>query len=254
MSDTPLLPAGVGMSRLRVYPWQTRDHLHGGSPHMHLTCTECYAVLGGRGELHTLTADGLSRVPLAAGDAVWFTPGTIHRAVNVEDLNVQVIMENDGLPEAGDAVMTFPPEHLADPEAYAAAASLGDGLPAERQDRARARRDLAVQGFERLVADVEHGSGELLQEFYRTAAALVAGRLDTWEASWRAKALAAAEATGEQIAALRRGDVSHLGRARVARIGAPEQDTLGMCGFLAVYPRERALDGRGEGGASPRSA
>ncbi len=238
--ETPLLPAGVGLSRLRVYPWETADHLHGGSPHMHLTCTECYAVLGGRGELHTLTADGLRRVPLAAGDAVWFTPGTIHRAVNIDGLQVQVIMQNDGLPEAGDAVMTFPPAHLADPQAYAAAAALGDGLPAERQERARARRDLAIQGFERLVDDVENGSGEALQEFYRSAAALVAGRLDTWEAAWRAKALAAAEATGAQIAALRRGDVEHLRQATVAKIAAPEQDVLGMCGFLAVYPRDQA--------------
>ncbi|GHH81937.1 hypothetical protein GCM10018793_40520 [Streptomyces sulfonofaciens] len=244
MSDTPLLPAGVGMSRLRVYPWETADHLHGGSPHMHLTCTECYVVLGGRGELHTLTADGLSRVPLAAGDAVWFTPGTIHRAVNIDGLQVQVIMQNDGLPEAGDAVLTFPPEHLADPEAYAAAASLGDGLPAERQERARARRDLAVSGFERLVADVTGGSGGALTEFYRSAAALVSGRLDTWEAAWRAKALAAAEATGAQIAALRRGDTGHLRQARVARIAAPDQDVLGMCGFLAVYPRGSAVEPR----------
>jgi mannose-6-phosphate isomerase-like protein (cupin superfamily) len=240
MSDIPLLPAGVGLSRLRVYPWETADQLHGGSPHMHLTCTECYAVLGGRGELHTLTLEGLRRVPLAAGDAVWFTPGTIHRAVNVDDLQVQVIMQNDGLPEAGDAVLTFPPEHLADPEAYAAAVSLGDGLPAERQERARARRDLAISGFARLVDDVENGSGEALREFYKAAAALVSDRLDTWEAAWRAKALAAAEATGEQIAALRRGDVDHLGRATVAKIAAPEQDALGMCGFLAKYPRERA--------------
>lgn len=240
MSDTPLLPAGVGLSRLRVYPWATEDNLHGGSPHLHLTCTECYAVLGGRGELHTLTADGLRRIPLEAGDAVWFTPGTIHRAVNIDDLQVQVVMQNDGLPEAGDAVMTFPAEHLADPAAYGAAFSLGDGSPVERQQRAKARRDLAISGFERLVDDVENGSGEALQEFYRAAAALVAGRLDTWEAAWRAKALAAAEATGEQIAALRRGDIGHLRQASVARIAAPEQDTLGMCGFLAVYPRDRA--------------
>jgi mannose-6-phosphate isomerase-like protein (cupin superfamily) len=238
--DTPLLPGGIGMSRLRVYPWQTADDLHGGSPHLHLTCTECYAVLGGRGELHTLTGDGLRRVPLAAGDVVWFTPGTIHRAVNLGGLQVQVIMENDGLPEAGDAVLTFPPEHLRDPQAYAAVAGLGDGSPAARQERARARRDLAISGFERLVDDVVDGTGEALQEFYRSAAALVAGRLDTWEAAWRAKALAAAEATGAQIAALRRGDVGHLRQAKAARIAAPEQDVLGMCGFLAVYPPGRA--------------
>jgi hypothetical protein len=236
----------VGLSRLRVYPWATEDNLHGGSPHLHLTCTECYAVLGGRGELHTLTADGLRRIPLEAGDAVWFTPGTIHRAVNIDNLQVQVVMQNDGLPEAGDAVMTFPAEHLTDPEAYAAVFSLGDGSPVERQQRAKARRDLAISGFERLVDDVKNGSGEALAEFYRAAAGLVSGRLDTWEAAWRAKALAAAEATGAQIAALREGDVSHLQEASVAKIAAPEQDTLGMCGFLAVYPRDSAQRPTGE--------
>ncbi|MFJ4921984.1 cupin domain-containing protein [Streptomyces sp. NPDC088725] len=240
MTDAPLLPAGVGTSRLRAYPWATEDNLHGGSPHMHLTCTECYMVLSGRGELHTLTSEGLRRVPLEAGDAVWFTPGTIHRAVNIDSLEVQVIMQNDGLPEAGDAVMTLPEEHLTTPEAYAAAVSLGDGSPEERRERARARRDVAISGFRQLADDVENGRGEALQRFYRTATELVTGRLDTWETAWRAKALKAAETTGEQIAALRRGDFAHLNEAKVAKVPAPPQDVLGMCGFLAPYPRDRA--------------
>ena len=33
-------------------------------------------------------------------------------------------MQNAGLPEHGDAVLTFPPEILADPDAYARAATL----------------------------------------------------------------------------------------------------------------------------------
>ncbi|MFG1805576.1 cupin [Streptomyces sp. NPDC049040] len=239
MTDgVPLLPGGIGLSRLRVYPWPTEDGLHGGSPHMHLTCTECYCVLGGTGELHTLTADGLRRTPLAAGDAVWFTPGTIHRAVDTGGLDVMVLMQNDGLPEAGDAVMTFPPEHLADPTAYRAAASLGEGTPEERAARARERRDLAITGFRHLVEQVESGHGEALDAFHAAAAALVAPRLDAWEAAWRERAAAAAERTGRQIAALRRGDARHLGGAEVARLAAPPQDTLGMCGHLAPYRRD----------------
>lgn len=240
MTEAPLLPAGVGLSRLRVYPWDTEDGLHGGTPHLHLTCTECYSVLAGKGELHTLTADGLRRIPLEAGDAVWFTPGTIHRAVNVDGLRVQVVMQNDGLPEAGDAVMTLPPEYLTDPETYARAISLGDGPPQERERRARERRDLAIAGFATLVDNVENGDGTALERLYHTAAALVSGRLDTWEQAWRNKALAAAERTGEQIAALRRGEVGHLKDAAVARLAAPPQDVLGMCGFLAPYPRDKA--------------
>ncbi|WUH92044.1 cupin domain-containing protein [Streptomyces sp. NBC_00433] len=237
-ADAPLLPGGIGLSRLRVYPWPTEDDLHGGSPHLHLTCTECYCVLGGTGELHTLTAGGPHRTPLAAGDVVWFTPGTVHRAVDTGDLDVMVIMQNDGLPEAGDAVMTFPPEHLADPAAYHAAAWLGDGAPEERAARARARRDLAVTGFRLLVEQIESGHPEALGAFHAAAAALVAPRLDAWEAAWRERAAAAAESTGRQIAALRRGDLGHLADAAVARLAPPPQDTLGMCGRLAPYRRD----------------
>lgn len=240
--DIPLLPGGIGLSRLRVYPWPTEDGLHGGSPHMHLTCTECYCVLAGTGELHTLTADGLRRTPLAAGDAVWFTPGTIHRAVDTGGLDVMVLMQNDGLPEAGDAVMTFPPEHLADPAAYRAAAWLGDGNPDERTVRARARRDLAVAGFRRLVEQVGSGDLAALDAFHAAATALAAPRLDAWEAAWRERAAAAAERTGEQIAALRQGDSRHLRDAAVVRLAAPAQDTLGMCGRLAPYRRDDARE------------
>ncbi|MCP2168546.1 cupin domain-containing protein [Goodfellowiella coeruleoviolacea] len=236
MGEQPLLPGGTGFSRLRVYPWDTDDGLHGGSPHLHLTCTECYLVLGGTGELHTLTLDGLRVIPLRAGDAVWFTPGTVHRAVNTGELRVQVIMQNDGLPEAGDAVMTFPDSHLASPSAYAAAADLGAGSPAERQQRARRRRDLAIAGFTELVA----GGAAALERFYAAAVALVADRMDAWERAWRARALAAALRTGEQIEALRRGDGTHLRQARVARLDAPAETALGMCGFLAPYARDAA--------------
>ncbi|MCI2422549.1 cupin domain-containing protein [Saccharopolyspora sp. K220] len=236
MTSQPMLPGGIGISRLRVYPWETDDGLHGGSPHVHLTCTECYLVQGGTGELHTLTQDGMRTVALAAGDAVWFTPGTIHRAVNTGGLRVQVLMQNDGLPEAGDAVMTFPPEHLESPEAYAAAASLGDGDAAEREARARRRRDLAIVGFRDLVA----GGAAALEKFYAAATALVADRLDAWERVWRDRALAAAERTGAQIEALKRGDGTHLRDATVARIAAPAESAFGMCGYLAPYPRDSA--------------
>jgi mannose-6-phosphate isomerase-like protein (cupin superfamily) len=233
MSEPPLLPGGIGFSHLRVYPWETADGLHGGTPHMHLTCTECYLVLGGSGELHTLTIEGLRKTPLYPGDAVWFTPGTIHRAVNTGDLRVQVLMQNDGLPEAGDAVMTFPAEHLAGQEPYAAAANLGDGTLAEREERARRRRDLAIEGFTTLV----EGGASALEAFYSSAVALVADRIDDWEKAWRDKALAAARRTGEQIESIRRGDGAHLRDAQLSRLAAPAENTLGMCGFLAPYRR-----------------
>ena len=50
--------------------------------------------------------------------------GTIHRLVNEGDLRLFVVMQNADLPEHGDAVLTFPPEILADSDAYARAATL----------------------------------------------------------------------------------------------------------------------------------
>src|SRR5437588_2555661 len=94
---------------MRAYSWETADGEHGGSPHLHLACSEGYVVTGGSGRLETLTSGGADQVRLGVGDVVWFEPGTIHRVINDGDLEVVVVMQNGGLPEAGDAVLTFPP-------------------------------------------------------------------------------------------------------------------------------------------------
>jgi mannose-6-phosphate isomerase-like protein (cupin superfamily) len=240
VSEVPPLPGAIGLSGLQVYPWDTEDGLHGGSPHLHLCCTEAYVVIGGRGRLQTLTvAGGAAEVPLAAGDVVWFTPGTIHRAVNDEDLRVVVVMENSGLPEAGDAVLTLPPEHLRDPDAYAAATSLTgpDGRPSP--ERARARRDLAVAGFRKLRRRTEAGDAGALADFHAAAAALVRPRVPDWRERWRAGALAAAGRTGARLDALQAGEAGHLRAAGVHHLSRQAEPVLGMCGFLAPYLPER---------------
>ena len=119
-------PGGTSLSHLDVYDTAAGDGICGGSPHMHLVSTEAYVVISGAGALQTIDAAGFRETPLAAGDVVWFTPGTIHRAVNRGDLKVVVLMSNAGLPEAGDAVITFPADIVADAAAYADAASLGE--------------------------------------------------------------------------------------------------------------------------------
>jgi len=235
------LPGAVGLSGLQVYPWGTDDGLHGGSPHLHLCCSEAYVVVSGRGRLQTLTVEGgAAELPLAAGDVVWFTPGTIHRAVNDGDLRVVVVMENSGLPEAGDAVLTLPPEHLRDPDAYAAATSLAgpDGRPSEA--RARARRDLAVEGFGELRRRTAAGDGDALADFHLAAAALVQPRVPDWRERWERGALAAAQRTGRRLDALAAGRAEHLREAGVHRLSAQEEPVLGMCGFLSPYLPERA--------------
>src|SRR5437764_4808743 len=124
-------PGATGLTLLDVYDWPCPDGVRGGSAHIHLASTEGYLVLSGEGRLQTLGAEGFGEAPLRPGDCLWFTPGTVHRLVNHDGrLRILVIMQNAGLPEAGDAVLTFPPEVLADPDRYAAAASLAGGDPA----------------------------------------------------------------------------------------------------------------------------
>lgn len=43
------LPGAVGLSHLSAYDWEAADGVCGGSPHLHLVCTEAYVVTGGRG-------------------------------------------------------------------------------------------------------------------------------------------------------------------------------------------------------------
>ncbi|MFC7886220.1 cupin domain-containing protein [Streptomyces sp. NPDC057376] len=249
--ELPPFPGAVGLTGLDAYPWPTVDGAHGGSPHMHLTCGECYVVISGRGRLQTLDAHGHKMTELSPGDVVWFGPGTIHRAINDGDLRVVIVMQNSGLPESGDAVMTFPPEHLTTPERYAEAATLTGADDTDRAARARERRDLAVEGMAELVRQWDSGKHAAYVDFCAAAARLVRPRLDAWARTVEDGALAEARKSLEHIDALRRGDIGHLSDAAVHRIARPGGQTLGMCGFLHAYdPVRRA--GASAGGA-PRS-
>jgi mannose-6-phosphate isomerase-like protein (cupin superfamily) len=232
------LPGGVGLSRLCVYDTVTPDGLPGGSPHIHLCCSEAYIVVGGRGAVQTLSAAGFAEHELRPGTVLWFTPGTVHRLVNHGGLDIVVIMQNSGLPEAGDAVLTFPPDVLADPERYAAEVALPDGgAPGTDVTAAYRRRDLAISGFLALRDAVERDGPAAMRAFYEAAARLKRPQLAAWRDRWQAGALRAATATGEQLAALDGGDVDHLARAAVHAMPAPaEQGRLGMCGLLDTYP------------------
>ncbi|MFI6482109.1 cupin domain-containing protein [Nonomuraea sp. NPDC050663] len=218
-----LLPGGVGLSELRVYDWPAPDGVCGGSPHMHLVCSEAYVVVEGAGSVQTLTWSGYAETPLEPGAVVSFSPGTIHRLVNGDGrLRIMVVMQNSGLPEAGDAVFTFPPDVLASHELYGEAAAGGD------EEAVLRRRDLALSGFFALRDDP---SG--LAAFHEAAGRIVSGKLGEFEKRWSAGARAMAEATGEQLAALRRGDLSHLREAAVG--GTVPHDRLGMCGRLRAH-------------------
>jgi mannose-6-phosphate isomerase-like protein (cupin superfamily) len=229
------LPGAVGVSKLSVYDTATPDGLHGGTPHLHLCCTEAYVVTSGAGTVQTLSGqDGFAEHDLAPGTVLWFTPGTIHRLVNRGGLEITVLMSNSGLPEAGDAVLTFPLDIVRDPDRYAEAAALPNGgAPGTDVTTAYRRRDLAVQGFHELLKN------DALDEFYAAAMKLKQPLLDSWRARWEQGAKQAADETGRQLAALAGGDPGHLRRSRVnAKPGPDEVGRLGMCGLLNTYQHD----------------
>ena len=227
-------PGGTSLTSLEVYRDAAPDGTCGGSPHVHLVSTEAYIVVSGRGALQTIDGEGYHETPLVPGSVVWFTPGTVHRAVNLGDLRVIVLMSNGGLPEAGDAVLTFPAEVVADAEAYAAAASLGEAFG--REARASLRRDLAVSGFETLRDAVLAGDRRPLDAFYSAAVDRVRSRAATWTDLVREGPLAHAERALELTRAIAAGSAAHLGAARVNRADpAPGDPAFGMCGRLRTY-------------------
>ena len=233
-TEIPPPPGAVGVSHLHVYESVAPDGMVGGTPHAHLTCTEGYVVLAGSGVVQTLGGHGYREIPLAVGAFVWFSPGTIHRLVNRGGLQLLVLMQNGGLPEAGDAVATFPPQVLADPVAYAEASTLpeGGGSPSGDLTTAYRRRDLAVRGFLELRA----GGPTALRGFYQAAARLIAPRLEEWRVRWEGGALRTAQETGRQLDALAAGVTDYLAAGGVWALPAPSEHLRhGLCGLLDTY-------------------
>jgi hypothetical protein len=247
-----LFPGGTAVSLLAVYDWPGPDGVAGGSAHVHLACTEGYVVVGGRGRLQTLSADGYAETPLTPLTVAWFSPGVIHRLINDGGLQILVVMQNGGLPEAGDSVLTFPAAQLADPRAYQAAASVPDsgttGLgdtatttaaaagPGDAATAVRRRKDLAVAGFIQLRERVAAEGPGALDDFYAAAAALVRGQAQAWRETWETGPFAAAIRTGNQIGLLASGSHDHLREGRLTVLGPRAGRAYGMCGRLAAYP------------------
>ncbi len=234
---TPLFPGGVAVSDLAVYDWEAADGRCGGSPHLHTASSEGYIVVAGAGAVHTLSADGVAEHPLSAGDVVWFSPGTVHRLVNDGGLRLIVVMQNSGLPEAGDAVLTFPARVLDDREAYEAAATLPVGPG--RAAAALARRDLAMQGYLELRDAVAWEGPRALEALHARAARLVQPKVAEWRATWDATVAAEVERTRRQLDELGQGLPGALSAASVVRATPVGGDpAFGMCGRLTTWDWE----------------
>jgi mannose-6-phosphate isomerase-like protein (cupin superfamily) len=244
----PGLPGAVAVSRLRVYDWPADDPdggdgLVGGSPHLHTASSEGYVVVAGRGSVQTISAHGFAQTPLEPGVVLWFTPGTVHRLINEDGhLEIVTLMQNAGLPEAGDAVLTFPSNVLADPDAYRAAAALpstagltADAATAVLGNAARARRDLAVRGWRKLREGIERDREGTLLGLYSAAARVVGDRVDDWRILWSDGPLAQVTQTGLQLDALADARADHLMNSGVYRAEAEPGERFGMCGRLTVW-------------------
>ncbi|WP_454851126.1 cupin domain-containing protein [Promicromonospora soli] len=250
-SSAPVFPGGTSVSHLRVYDWPAPDAPGGsGSPHFHTASTEAYVTLAGRGRVQTLSQEGFAEHELVPGRIVWFSPGVIHRSVNDGGLEVLVVMSNAGLPEAGDAVLTFPPEILVDPAAYRDAATLpspsaggaasdgGGWSSADAADPAEddlavdpaeddpvvaaaalARRDLALEGFQVLRDAVEEDGEAAFDGLYVAAAQLVAPQAAGWRDVWTTSVGRAVAETDWALAALAPESGADPGAAEAAVVG-----------------------------------
>jgi mannose-6-phosphate isomerase-like protein (cupin superfamily) len=235
--ETLPFPAAVGLTHLRVYDTASSDGMVGGSPHVHLASAEAYIPIAGEGEVQTLSGAGEETFPLRPGQIVWFEPGVIHRLVNADGaLELLVVMQNAGLPEAGDAVFTFPDDIMADERAYLNAATLSGSSEGERIASALERRDLAVEGFAALLAASRSGDDGPLRTFLERAASLKRGLLTTWQSLVEAGPVQAARKTQHQLEELQQGGVAELIRAQVRSSGpGPSEPGIGMCGLLHAY-------------------
>lgn len=236
----PGFPGGTAVSRLRVYDWESADGLCGGSPHLHTVSSEAYVVTAGTGAVHTISMAGIQQHGLAAGSLVWFSPGTVHRLVNTDGLTLNVIMSNAGLPEAGDAVLTFPRRILQDPDLYAAHAALPrDAKESEVAAAARRRRDLALEGYAELHTSVLRDGTPALAEFHRAAARLVRPRVRHWNELWSANVQSQVKATEQALRELADGSAASLAGAAVASAEQRPGEGFGMCGRLTTWEDSR---------------
>ena len=238
---TAALPGGISVTHLRVYDTPGPDGLRGGSPHLHLACSEAYFVVEGEGAVQTLCQTGFREVPLRAGSLVWFTPGLIHRLINHDgNLEIYVVMENAGLPEQGDSVLTFPPIHLKDEPAYLRVAALSPtgAVYADNDDAARRRRDLAVEGFLSLRQAFDRNGASALREFYDQAIQLMKPKEAAWRQVWEAGPASTIRRTESYLDALAGGSGNYLSSGAVFEIPIdPEHESrrLGFCGTLRPY-------------------
>lgn len=227
------LLAGIGLTRLRVYDQRPApDGSHSGCAHVHACTDEAYYVVAGRGAIELHDAEhGFRRIALAAGDFVQFGPGTLHRSVSDDALDILAVMGNSGLAERGDARIYFGPDVDAEPAEYERLRTLPQtgGLEGALQ-----RRDASATAYAALMRlwheDRPAYRAELARfvDLHRQQSAPRAAQyqavIEQGAGAWLSRSLER----------LRRPAVAPPEAAAALGITAPA--TLGMCGLLHQMP------------------
>jgi len=227
------MPGATLLTRLNVYDTPGPDGQKGGTPHVHLICTELYYVLSGSGAVEIIDKNGFSRVELKQHGAYLFTSGTIHRLINPHgDLELLIVMQNSGLPERGDNIVTFPAEVLGDPSRFATA------MKAERLSDALWRRDRGVEGFLELKSAFERSAQDgrrALDAFYKLCMKRTTAHHKDWYARVTHGAFQDAQDSLFKIIEATAGRIDYLHAAKNELIEADENTQLGFCGSLDRY-------------------
>lgn len=235
--STPNFPGAVGITHLRVYGDSESNRRGGGSPHVHIASSEAYIPTSGAGKVEMLTGNGREVHDLVPGSVVWFEPGVIHRLIPESDvLEILCIMQNAGLPESGDAVMTLPPAYLRDAEAYALGVQLPKAQPEVMLEAAYDRRDLALEGYRLLMEEFDVRGPQAIDEFLGKAIAIVRPSLEQWRSLWRERPLEEVTLTQSRLDHVSHGSTAELLRARVGAMQpAEDHPHFGMCGRLETF-------------------
>jgi hypothetical protein len=148
------------------------------------------------------------------------------------NLEILAIMQNSGLPERGDNVVTFPEEWLANDEAFAGA------MTVKSIEEAFRRRNRGVAGFLQIKAAFESSkeAGQAaLDRFYQLAEERTAPYRAKWREIVASGAVLEAHHSLTQLDLLEAHDIRYLHNSQYSVINANEGETLGFCGHLNRY-------------------
>jgi mannose-6-phosphate isomerase-like protein (cupin superfamily) len=238
------MPGATLTTRLKVYDTAAPDGQFGGTPHLHLCCTEMYFVTAGSGAVEVISPEGFSRVELPLHAAYIFSPGTIHRLINPrKDMELFITMQNSGLPERGDNVVTFANDIMQSQEKYA------EAMKVQLLEDGYRRRDQGVNGFLELKKAFKQGDNEgraALAAFYQLAVERTKPRHEEWRKTVNEGALAEAKRSLDILDELDKNQSDYLQATQQHLVLPQEFKTVGFCGHLNRYfdPATLALDGK----------